>query len=81
LPLSRSARPRCSDAPEVQAGSLGNLGEFTFHGFGDAGVKRAPRLAQQSAIGRVLYQCVLEQIGRLRRETLAEEQTSRDEAV
>ena len=34
--------------------ALGRLRELAFKGFGDAGVKRAPRLPQQSAIGRVL---------------------------
>ena len=33
---------------------------------GDPGVKRASRLAQQSAIGGVLHQGVLKHIGRLR---------------
>ena len=45
---------------------LGNVSELAFEGFGDAGVKRASRLAQQGAIGRVLHQCVLEQISRVR---------------
>ena len=56
--------------------ALGNLGELAFEGFGDAGVKRASRLAQQRAIGRVLHQGVLEQIGRMRRHALPEQQTS-----
>ena len=40
---------------------LGNLGELAFEGFGDAGMKRASRLAQQRAVGRVLHQGMLEQ--------------------
>ena len=57
--------------------ALGDLGELAFEGFGDAGVKRASRLAQQRAIGRVLHQRVLEQIGRMRRRALPEQQTRR----
>ena len=56
---------------------LGNLGELAFESFGDAGVKRASRLAQQRAIGRVLHKRVLEQISRVRRHTLPEQQTCR----
>ena len=56
---------------------LGNLGELAFEGFSDASVKRASRLAQQRAVGRVLHKCVLEQISRVRRHTLPEQQTCR----
>jgi hypothetical protein len=38
---------------------LGDFGELAFEGLGDTGVKRASRLAQQRAIGRVLYQACL----------------------
>ena len=61
--------------------ALGNLGELAFEGFGDTGVKCASRLAQQRAIGRVLHQGMLEQVGRMRRHTLPEQQTSRNETV
>ena len=61
--------------------ALGDLGELAFEGFGDASVKRASRLAQQRAIGRVLHQGMLEQIGRMRRHALPEQQTSRNETV
>ena len=44
-------------------------------------MKRASRLAQQRAVGCVLYQCVLEQISRVWRYTLPEQQTSCNEAV
>ena len=54
---------------------LGDLRELAFKGFGDTGVKRASRLAQQRAIGRVLHQRMLEQIGRMRRHALPEQQT------
>ena len=60
---------------------LGDFRELAFEGFGDAGVKRASRLAQQRAIGRVLHQGMLEQIGRVRRHALPEQQTSRNETV
>ena len=33
----------------------GDLGEFRFKGFGNPGVKRASRLAQQRAVGGVLH--------------------------
>ena len=39
---------------------LGDLGELAFERFGDAGVKRASRLAQQRAVGRVLHQGMFE---------------------
>ena len=43
--------------------------------------KRASRLAQQCAVGRVLHQRVLEQIRRVRRHALPEQQTGRNETV
>ncbi len=36
--------------------ALGDVSELAFKGFGDTGVKRAPRLAQQGAISRLLHQ-------------------------
>ena len=39
---------------------LGNLRELALKSFGDAGVKRASGLTQKSAVGRVLYERVLE---------------------
>ena len=51
---------------------LGDIRELALKGFGDTGVKRATWLAQQSAIGRVLHQRMLEEIGRMRRHALAE---------
>jgi hypothetical protein len=44
-------------------------------------MERASWLAQQGAIGCVLHQRVLEQVARLRRHTLAKQQTCRDETV
>ena len=61
--------------------ALGNVSELAFEGLGNAGVKRTPRLAQQRAIGRVLHQRMLEQIGRVRRRALAEQQTGRNKTV
>ncbi len=60
---------------------LGNLGEFALERFRDTGVERASGLAQQRAIGGVLHKRVLEQIGRVRRQALPEQQTSCDETV
>ena len=60
---------------------LGDLRELALKGLDNAGVKRSSRFAQQRAIGRVLHQCVLEQIGRVRRHALLEQQTSSDETV
>jgi hypothetical protein len=34
--------------------AFGRLGELAFESFDDAGVKRAPRLAQQRAVCRIL---------------------------
>ena len=45
---------------------FGNLRELAFKCFGDTGMKRPARLAQQRAVGRVLHQRVLEQIARVR---------------
>ena len=61
--------------------ALGDLGELAFKGFGDPSVKRAPRLPQQRAIGGVLHQGMLEQIARLRRHALSEQQTGLNETV
>ena len=60
---------------------LGDLGELALDAFGDARVKSASRLAQQGAIGRVLHQGMLEQIGRMRRRTLPEQQASGNETI
>jgi len=53
--------------------TLSSLGELAFKGFGDTGVKRAPLLAQQRAIGRILYKSMLEQVARIRRRDLSTE--------
>jgi hypothetical protein len=60
---------------------LGDLRELTFEGFGDSCMKRASRPAQQQAISRVLYQCMFEQVSRVRRHALPEQQTSLNETV
>ena len=54
---------------------VGNVSEMTFEGFGDVGVQRASRLAQQRPISRVLYECVLEQISGMWPYTLPKQQT------
>src|SRR5262249_26921681 len=61
--------------------ALGDLRELTFEGFGDSGMKRMSRLAQQRAVGRIPYQYMLERVARVRRATLPEQQTSANEAV
>jgi hypothetical protein len=61
--------------------ALRDLGELAFEGFGNTGVKRASRLAQQRAICRVLHQGMFEQVPRIRRQTLSEQQTSLNETV
>ena len=58
-----------------------NLGELTLEGFGDTSVQRTSSLAQQRAVGRVLHQRVLEQITCMRRYSLPEQQTSRNQTV
>ena len=42
-------------------------------------MKRASRLAQQRAVGRILYERVLKQVGRMRRHALPEQQPGVDE--
>ena len=57
------------------------VSEAVAQGFGDAGVQRASWLAQQRAVGRILHEGVLEQIGCVRRHTLPKQQTCRHETV
>ena len=61
--------------------ALGSLGELGFKRFGNTSMKRASRLAQQSAIGCILDQGMLEQVARMRRHALPEQQTGRNETV
>ena len=49
--------------------------ELAFESIGDARVKPASRPAQQGPICGILYQRVLEQICRMRRHTLPQQQT------
>ena len=58
--------------------TLDKISEFALEGLGYAGVKRTPRFAKQRAMGRVLHQSMLEQIGRGRRRALAEQQACRN---
>ena len=60
---------------------LGDLRELTFEGFGNSGMKRTSRLAQQRTVSRVPYQCMLEMVGRMRRRTLPEYQPRPCESV
>ena len=89
-PLSRLApqahrlldQPGLGAVTRQQLGlALGDLGELAFECFGDASMKRPSRLAQQRAVSRVLHQGVLEQVGRVRRYTLPEQQTGVNETV
>src|SRR5271166_1362345 len=61
--------------------NLNYFWEFFFQGGGNSPVELLPRAAQQRPIGRVLYKCVLEQIARMRRRSLPEQQTGFDETV
>jgi hypothetical protein len=45
---------------------ISDVSKAAFEGFGDAGVQRTSRLAQQGVIRRVLDQRVLEEIARMR---------------
>jgi hypothetical protein len=60
---------------------FGNFRELTFEGLTDACVKRASRLAQQRAVGRVLDQSVLKQIAGMWWHTLPKKQSGLDKAV
>jgi hypothetical protein len=51
--------------------TLGYLGELVFKGFSTSGVKRTSWLPQQGTIGRILNQCMLEQILRSAHEKTA----------
>src|SRR5262245_62991865 len=74
--------PRLGAVTRQQLGLiLRDLRELTFEGFGDSGMKRTSRLAQQRAVSRIPYQCMLEKVGRVRRATLPEQQTSPNETV
>jgi hypothetical protein len=61
--------------------ALCNFNELAFKGFGDTAVKRAPLLAQERAIGRILHKGMLEQVARMRRHALPEQQTCLHETV
>ena len=53
--------------------ALGDRRELALEGFGDAGMQRAARFAQQRAVGRVLHQSMLKQVTRMRRHALPEQ--------
>jgi hypothetical protein len=54
---------------------LRDFRKLAFNHFCDAGVQRSAGLAQQSAIGGVLQESVLEKIGVVRRQALPKEQS------
>ena len=60
---------------------LGKLRELAFKGLSDASMKRTSRLAQQRAIRRILHQGMFEQIRRMGRDALPEQQAGLDEMV
>jgi hypothetical protein len=60
---------------------LGKLRELAFKGLSDASMKRTSRLAQQRAIRRILHQGMFEQIHRMGRDALPEQQAGLDEMV
>jgi hypothetical protein len=61
--------------------AFGDVRKLLFESVCDTRVECPSRLAQQGAIGRVLHQGMLEQLGRVWRHTLAEEQTGPDQTV
>src|SRR4029450_9704567 len=56
--------------------AFGNLRRLALQGFRDTGVKRASLLPQQRAIGRILHERMLEQVGCMRRHAMPEKQAS-----
>jgi hypothetical protein len=61
--------------------ALGDVSKLAFKCSRDVSMKCSSRLAQQHAIGRVLHQDMLEQVGRMRRYTLPELQAGVKETV
>jgi hypothetical protein len=55
--------------------------KLVFKHFGDTVVEGAARFAQQRAIGRVLHQSMLEQISRMWRDALPEQQAGLNKPV
>src|SRR5262245_60614803 len=60
---------------------LGDLRELTFQGFGDSGMERTSRLAQQRAVSRIPHEYMFEKVCRMRRVTPPEQQTSPNETI
>ena len=56
--------------------ALAYLWEFRLEGLGDLGMQGAAWFAQQRAVGGVLHQGMLEQIARMWRHALLEQQAS-----
>src|SRR5258708_24910458 len=74
--------PRLGAVTRQQLGLvLGDLRELTFEGFGDSGMKRTSRLAQQRAVSRISYQYMLEKVCRIRRVPPPEQQNNPHETI
>ena len=58
-----------------------HLWKRVFNNFSDALVQRAAGLTQQRAMGRVPHQGMLEQVARMRRHALSEQQTGGHQTV
>src|SRR5271154_5789773 len=61
--------------------ALRDVEESAFESLGDTGVERPTRLPQQSAVGGVLHERVLEEIGRVRRDALPGQQPRLNESI
>src|SRR5947199_10337620 len=74
--------PRLGAVTRQQLGLLlGDLRELTFEGFRNSAMQCTSSLAQQRAVSRIPYQCMLEKVGLVQRATLTEQQTSPNETV
>lgn len=60
---------------------LSNIREALFKSFSNAGVQRASGFAQKSAVGRILYEGMLEQVSCMWWDALPEQQTGRNQIV
>src|SRR5262245_19263516 len=71
--LSRPGPPRSDGGQPLRVDLQRRLG-IAAQGFGNPRMKRAARVAEQCAVSRVLHQSVIEQISRVRRQALPEQQ-------
>ena len=58
-----------------------DVSKSAFESFGNARVQCASWLSQERSVGRILHQCVLEQISGIGRYALPEQQTRGNDAV